>query len=372
MIIQPMTINDITSNAGILPLIFKDNKIYIIDQSILPYEEHYYEVNSLEQIISSIKTLKIRGAPAIGLAAAVGMYLAIAEYHSQCLDNGFLEYLQKAKIKLNESRPTAVNLSFVSEKMHNFILSQIKIGYDFLEILDLVLDKIKQIYNTNILINKKISYIGESIIKSGYKIMTHCNAGPLATGGWGTALGIIRAAHFNNKNIEVFVNETRPLNQGARLTTYELFKDKIKATLSLDSASGYLIKQQKINLIIIGADRIAVNGDTANKIGSYNLAILAKYHNIPFYVAAPFSTIDISITNGYQIPIEYRHKDEIIYCHKSKIAFDRVTILNPSFDVTPNELITGIITEYGIIYPPYDSQILQKYQLSLEDKIYAY
>ncbi len=359
-------LSDKFTNSGIMPVFTSDEKIYIIDQSLLPNEEKYISIQSLDQMVQAISTLKVRGAPAIGIAGSYAMYLAACEFKEKTINN-LEQYLNVAKIKLDKVRPTAVNLSFASKIMLDYAKSLIKADNSLEQILAKLLQKAKQFHEHTVNKNKILSLHGEKLIKSGYKIMTHCNAGPLATGGWGTALGVIRASHFNNKNIIVFVNETRPLNQGSRITAYELAKDRISAYLSIDSASSLLIKQNKINMIIVGADRIAANGDTANKVGSCNLAIIAKYYNIPFYVAAPFSTIDLSIDQGGQIPIEYRNKNEIIYVNKTKVAYDKANIINPSFDIVPNDLISAIITEHGILYPPYNQSIKSTYNANIKD-----
>ena len=328
---------------------FENNQIVMIDQRKLPLIEEYFECKNYKDVIFAIKDMVIRGAPAIGVAAGLG----IALFALQCKDKDVLiKNFNKVCDEFAASRPTAVNLFWAIEKIKK-IFSSVK-DSNLFEIQDKIFDEAINIYNKDIETNKLIGKFGNEVIEKGYNILTHCNAGALATAGYGTALGVIRAAHYSNKKIHVYVDETRPFLQGARLTAWELVKENIPATLICDNMAGFLMKQGKIDVIVVGADRIASNGDTANKIGTYSLSVLAKENNIPFYIAAPISTFDFKIESGKDIPIEERDSKEVTSLFNDRIAPDNINVYNPAFDVTPFENITGFITEKGILKPPFE------------------
>lgn len=335
----------------IKPIEWKDESLFVLDQRLLPFEIKYEVCKSYLEIKDAIKDMKTRGAPVIGVTAAYGFYLGIKEL----FENGRLDEYKIVTDTLISARPTAVNLMWAIKRMERVLLENFK-NKNILEILLQEAIKIEKEEEERCI---QISTIGEKIINDNDTILTHCNTGSLATLGPGTALGVIKFAHRNGKKIKVFYTETRPYLQGARLTGFELIKEGIDSTLITDSMAGYVMKLGLINKVIVGADRIARNGDTANKIGTYMLSILAKVHKIPFYIAAPTSTIDKNIKSGDEIPIEERNEKEIKYIKDIKITLDEAKVFNPSFDVTPNENITGIITEKGIIYPPFEENILK-------------
>ena len=327
----------------------------LIDQTILPHEFKTVDIITCDEMYNAIKTMIVRGAPAIGIAGAQAISLAAIELAKITNDvNEFLKLLSQKAEFVKSARPTAVNLMWAVDK-------QMEIAYStnstVSKITEAIVKNGKKMELEDIEINKKLGDFGAQIIPKGATILTHCNAGALATVGYGTALGVIRSAFANDKTIKVFADETRPRQQGARLTTFELTQDGIDATLITDGMCSYFMKKRMIDVVVVGADRIAANGDTANKIGTYTVAIAAKYHNIPFYIAAPLSTIDTKIKSGNDILIEERSHEEVTTINGEKICPDAVKIINPSFDVTPNELITGIITEVGILRPNYIDSI---------------
>lgn len=328
---------------------WKNDKVYMIDQRLLPVEEKFIEHSDYREVARSIKEMVIRGAPAIGVAAAMGIALGVLKTPS--LDDAQYKIIEDT---IASTRPTAVNLFWAVNRMK-------KIYNDFKHDMPLLKKKILEealnIDTEDFEINKKIGFNGEVLLKSGQTVLTHCNAGALATSGYGTALGVVRAAVENKKEISVIADETRPYLQGARLTVWELQQDNIPVTLITDNMAGYIMSQGKVDAVIVGADRIAANGDTANKIGTYSVAILANFHKIPFYVAAPLSTIDFSISSGAHIPIEERNKEEVLNFFKQQIARPETAVFNPAFDVTPHSLITAIITEKGILYPDFTTSI---------------
>lgn len=318
----------------------------MIEQNLIPYEYKKVNITTSKEMYNAIKTMIVRGAPAIGIAGAHGVILAAIENINS--SDFVSETIKKAEY-INSSRPTAVNLAWAIEK-------QLKVLKDNKtkapkEIINLLIKNAIQMEDDDIAINKKIGDFGSEVIPKGATILTHCNAGRLATVGYGTALGVIRSAFKKDDTIKVFADETRPRGQGARLTTYELTMDGIDTTLITDGMSAHFMKQKMIDIVVVGADRIALNGDSANKIGTYMVAIAAKYHNIPFYIAAPKSTVDPTISTGDEIVIELRNKEEVTMVNGKPICTDKVNVINPGFDVTPSELITGIITEYGIFKP---------------------
>ena len=327
----------------------------MVDQTKIPYEYSFVNITSGDEMFSAIRTMIVRGAPAIGIAGAHGINLYAQELEKLNLSRE--EFVQKLLEKadyMKTSRPTAVNLMWAVEKQKEVIKnSKADIG-GLIE--ELVQNSIK-LENEDIEINKKIGDYGAEVVPKGGTILTHCNAGALATVGYGTALGVVRSAFAKDNTVKVFADETRPRQQGARITTFELVMDNIPVTLITDGMCSYFMSKGMIDLVVVGADRIAANGDTANKIGTYTVAIAAKYHNIPFYIAAPLSTIDTSIATGAEIPIEERSREEVTHINGERICAEGVNIINPGFDVTPNELITGIITEKGIIRPDYKKSI---------------
>ena len=318
----------------------------MVDQTLIPYEYKKVDIKTTEQMYNAIKTMIVRGAPAIGISGAHGAALCAIELLEKNEKN-FTEELKKGIEYINSSRPTAVNLSWALNEQ----LKIIDKGGTKEDITHALIENAIKLENEDIEINKKIGDFGAQIVPKGATILTHCNAGALATVGYGTALGVVRSAYANDNTIQVFADETRPRQQGARITTFELVEDGIPVTLITDGMCSYFMKKGMIDVVVTGADRIASNGDTANKIGTYTVAIAAKYHNIPFYIAAPKSTIDMSIKNGSEIPIELRDEEEVTVINGKRICAQGVKVINPSFDVTPNELIAGIITEEGIFKP---------------------
>ena len=318
----------------------------MVDQTLIPYEYKKVDIKTTEQMYNAIKTMIVRGAPAIGISGAHGAALCAIELLEKNEKN-FTEELKKGIEYINSSRPTAVNLSWALNEQ----LKIIDKGGTKEDITHALIENAIKLENEDIEINKKIGDFGAQIVPKGATILTHCNAGALATVGYGTALGVVRSAYANDNTIQVFADETRPRQQGARITTFELVEDGIPVTLITDGMCSYFMKKGMIDVVVTGADRIASNGDTANKIGTYTVAIAAKYHNVPFYIAAPKSTIDMSIKNGSEIPIELRDEEEVTVINGKRICAQGVKVINPSFDVTPNELIAGIITEEGIFKP---------------------
>lgn len=324
------------------------NGLFILDQRKLPEKKVVLKISKVKEVYDAIKELKVRGAPLIGCISAYGVVVSF--YENKNLPLHKLKEKIKEDIKLiKSSRPTAYNLFFALDRMERIIDNFD--GENKKELLEKLLSEAENIYRENLEACYKIGNFGEKLIKDGMNILTHCNAGGLATSGFGTALAPIYIAKKKGKKIHVYVDETRPVLQGARLTTWELEKNKIPYTLICDNMAGYLMSKRKIDIVIVGADRIAKNGDTANKIGTYSLAVLANYHKIPFYVAAPISTFDFNINDGSEIPIEERNKDEVKKINGKYICPKNSNVYNPSFDVTPHYLITGFITEKGIIKP---------------------
>lgn len=316
-------------------IIYEENRLYILDQTRLPNEEVYIEMKSIEDCCNAIKLLQVRGAPAIGIFAGYSLAL----FHGN--------NIEKAKAYLDSSRPTAVNLSWATQR----ILDTYKSGRNLIE-------EAIAIHNEDIEMCRKISEYGLSLLKDGDGILTHCNAGELATSKYGTGLGPLILGKERGYTFHVYTDETRPLLQGARLTAYELQKSKTDVTLICDNMASLVMKKGLINAVLVGCDRIAANGDTANKIGTSGAAILAKHYGIPFYVLGPYSTVDFSTTTGDDIIIEEREPDEIKEMFYEKpVALKETKCFNPAFDVTDHSLITAIITDKGIIYPPFDKNL---------------
>lgn len=331
-----------------------DGRIKLIDQTLLPNELKYVYCDDKESIFHAIKTLMVRGAPAIGIAAAMGTVVGIKNSKSEDFESFFRE-MKEVTSCLGSSRPTAVNLFWGLKRMED--TAQKNSHKPVSEIKRILLNEAKTILEEDKAICRKIGENGESLLEDGSCVITHCNAGGLATGDYGTALAIMFAAAENGKKISVYADETRPLLQGSRLTAWELKNAGIDVTLICDNMAAHTMKRKKIDCVIVGADRIAANGDTANKIGTYSLSIIAKEHNVPFYVAAPASTFDLSIASGDEIQIEERNPDEVTKIAGNKIAPDEIKVFNPAFDVTPASNITAIITERGVINSPNKEKI---------------
>ncbi len=328
---------------------FDDHAVMLLDQSRLPQILTYERCSNSSQVAEAIQKLKVRGAPLIGVTAAFGLAMAVHNYTGSAA--GLDEHFQETKKLLAATRPTAVNLFWALERMDKTY--QAHRGQDLASIAQALISEAEKMFEEDININKAMGEYGQEIVGLESNIMTICNAGALATCGYGTALGVIRSAASRGKLKRVWACETRPVLQGARLTVWELLQEGIPVCLITDSMAGYTMKLGHIDLVIVGADRIAANGDVANKIGTFSLAVLAHYNNIPFYVAAPLSTVDLSIETGDSIPIEERHQDEVRQMAGTYSTVPEVEVFNPAFDVTPHHLISGIITEKGIIRPSY-------------------
>ena len=328
---------------------WKSGKIKFIDQTLLPHKLKYVYTDDIHRLWRAIKKLEIRGAPAIGIAGALGAVIGIKTSEAKTFDAFFRE-LQNSCRYLGSSRPTAVNLFWALERMERIARdNRLK---PIAMIKNILLKEALKIIGEDMKSCRRMARFGSRLVKHGSRILTHCNAGGLATADYGTALGVLFESNRQGKNIKAYVDETRPLLQGARLTTWELMREGIDTTLICDNMAASLMAKGKIDMVFVGADRIASNGDAANKIGTYNLAVLAKYHRIPFYVVAPLSTFDFNIKSGKEIPIEERSGDEVRAVLGKLIAPENVKAYNPSFDVTPSELITAIITEEGIFKKP--------------------
>ena len=319
---------------------WEGNTLYLLDQTKLPVTEDWIPYTDYRPVADAIRTMVVRGAPAIGVTAA----------YAYCLAALAGEDLKEARAVLASSRPTAVNLFWALERMANRAED---CGGD----PAVLVEEAKAIHAEDVAMCKAMGAYGAAVVPEHARILTHCNAGALATGGYGTALGVIRAAHERGKVKMVYADETRPLLQGARLTAYELVCDHIPATLIADNMAASLMAKGKIDLVVVGCDRMAANGDFANKIGTYSVAVNAHFHGVPFYVALPCSTIDLSIPDGSGIPIEERDKDEVRTLYGVQTAPAEVDVYNPAFDVTPHSLVTGIITEKGVIYPPFKENL---------------
>ena len=338
----------------IKPISWAGDTVVILDQKALPHEERYIHCRDYREVIEAIKDLTVRGAPAVGIAAAMGIALGISAApveSKEALETRFHAVCDE----FAKTRPTAVNLFWAIDRMKDCFERKKNAGIG--SIKGALVEEAIRICDEDIAANRQIGFHGKDLIKDGDTILTHCNAGALATGGFGTALGIIRAARDEGKSLHVYVDETRPILQGARLTCWEMRREQIPATLITDNMAGFVMKRGKVNLVIVGADRIAANGDTANKIGTYTLAILAKEHGIPFYVAAPLSTVDMKIMTGDDIPIEERNGSEVLQFEGRSTAPEGTEAYNPAFDVTPGRYLTAIITEAGIARTPYEESL---------------
>lgn len=331
-----------------------DTHVRILDQTFLPGRTVYSDIRDVGRMWEAIKSLRVRGAPAIGIAAAYGLYLGVRDL-SESSYASFEVEVNRIADYLASSRPTAVNLNWALERIKNTIHAHRKDPIHAIK--ERVLKVAQTIHDEDKRVCKQIGLNGIEIIPDEARILTHCNTGGLATGQFGTALSVIYHAHQQGKKIHVWVDETRPLLQGARLTAWELMRANIPMNLVTDSMAGHLMYTGKVDLVIVGTDRVTANGDMANKIGTYSLAVLARHHGIPFYVATPASTVDMKIRSGADIPIEIRDSKEITSIGSHDIAPAKVQVYNPAFDVTPAELITAYITEKGIIRPPFDKNL---------------
>ena len=334
------------------PIEWLGDRVRLLDQTRLPSEEVYLEIADYREMAVAIKELKVRGAPAIGVAGAYGMALGALAIKAGTIRE-FRDRLQEVSRTLRSTRPTAKNLFIALDRMDAAAAS----GKDVIRTRAALIDEAKSIHAGEAEATESLSRLGAGLIESGFTILTHCNTGPLATTGYGTALGVIIYAHEQGKSVRVLADETRPLLQGARLTCWELQKAGVPVTLITDSMAGHFMSKGSVDCVIVGADRIAANGDTANKIGTYSLAVLAKENGVPFYVAAPTTTIDVSLLTGKDIPIEERSPDEVTGFHGVHTAPEGCQAANPAFDVTPHRYITAIITERGIIREPYQEGI---------------
>jgi methylthioribose-1-phosphate isomerase len=330
---------------------WQNGRVIMLDQRLLPHKEVYRVCRTYQEVAQAIRRMVIRGAPAIGVAAAMGVALGA----SKIQDKNFEHEFDRILLTLSKTRPTAVNLFWALERMRKIYAENRSRGME--SVKRLLQEEAQKIYKEDIAANKQLGKFGASLLQSSGRLMTHCNAGALATAGYGTALGVIRALKESGKQVEVWVNETRPFLQGARLTAWELKKEKIPATLITDNMAGYLMQEGKVDAVVVGCDRVAANGDVANKIGTYGIAVLAKRHGVPFYVAGPTSSIDVDCASGKDIPIEQRDPKEVSHIFGRALAPKGVRIFNPAFDVTSQDLISAIITEKGVIHPPYQENI---------------
>ncbi len=339
-------------------LFWENNQLKILDQTKLPQKSEYIYCSDYQCVAEAINNLSVRGAPAIGVAAAYGLVLGIMNITFPTKDK-LINKTEEVAHELFLTRPTAVNLQWSLNRMINKLKRENITETEKLK--SVLLEEAHQIFHEDIETNMAIGNNGNALIPYQASILNHCNAGALATAGYGTSLGVVRAAHKAGKNITAYVNETRPLLQGARLTMWEMLQENIPAVLITDNMAASLMSLGKVDLVIVGADRITANGDTANKIGTYGLAVLAKEHEIPFYVAAPFSTIDFNLFEGKEVPIEERKYEEVTHIYGQRIAPEGAGVWNPAFDITPAKYINAIITERAVIKPPYPKNLSYYY-----------
>ncbi len=351
--------------SGVCTLKWESNTLRLIDQRKLPFKEKYIYCKTVDSVAKAIKNMAVRGAPAIGVSAGYGVALAALKFKGKNKKE-FTDYIHKNIKLLAQTRPTAVNLFWALDRMKKVLTENRDL--EISEIREKLTNEAREIERQDLEINWKIGQNGKKIFKDAggkvnkVKILTHCNAGALATSGYGTALAVIRNLNEEGKLANVIVDETRPFLQGARLTAWELYQEKIPFFIISDNMAGYFMSRGEVDAVLVGADRIASNGDTANKIGTLSLSILARFYHIPFYVAAPVSTIDIKIESGDNIPIEYRDNKELREILGKVIVPEFMPVKNPAFDVTPANNITAIITERGIIYPPYEKNIVKVFK----------
>ncbi|MBA3599720.1 MAG: S-methyl-5-thioribose-1-phosphate isomerase [Acidobacteria bacterium] len=343
-----------------IPVKWSDEGVLMLDQRLLPTEEKWLTLKSFTEVANGIRDMVVRGAPAIGVSAAYGIALGVKNFVGTNVADLEDEFDYIAEV-IGKTRPTAVNLFWAIERMRGvFQKSKEK---SISEIKRILIDEAKNIHDEDIESQRMIAQYGGALLENNSTVLTHCNAGALATGGvWGTALGVIRGAINQGKTIAVIADETRPYLQGARLTAWELLQDNIPVTLITDSMSGHLMKKGRVQAVVVGSDRIAANGDVANKIGTYMVAVLAKRHDVPFYVAAPLSTIDLNCPTGEEIPIEERNIREITHVQDIQLAPEGISVNNYAFDVTPNELVAAIITEKGVARAPYTESLRKMFE----------
>lgn len=334
----------------------------MLDQRLLPTEEKWLTLRTSDEVAAGIKDMVVRGAPAIGVSAAYGIALAAKTFVGTSIDD-LEEEIDFASETIGRTRPTAVNLFWAIDRMKRSFATGKAEARSASEMKKLLLEEAKAIHDEDIEAQRLIAQFGGELLENDSTVLTHCNAGALATGGvWGTALGVIRGAVNQGKSVSVIADETRPYLQGARLTAWELMEDDIPVTLITDNMSGHLMKKGGVHAVVVGSDRIAANGDVANKIGTYMVAVLAKRHNIPFYVAAPLSTVDLNCPTGDDIPIEERDRTEVTHIKQNQLAPDGVGVSNYAFDVTPNDLVTAIITEKGVARAPYTESLRRQFE----------
>ena len=344
-----------------LPTIARDNDtVVMIDQRKLPTQEIYVTCRTAPEVAKAITTMVIRGAPAIGVAAALGIALGMRRSAATGTQKFAADFYKVCELMAG-TRPTAVNLFWAIDRMKRSFSAGAAAGESTDQLKDRLDREADLIHDEDVASCKAMGAYGAEVVPADARILTHCNAGALATAGYGTALGVIRGAVEAGKQVHVFADETRPFLQGARLTAWELVRDGINTTVITDNMSGALMRQGKVNFVVVGADRIAANGDTANKIGTYTVAVLAREHQVPFYVAAPLSTIDLNTPDGSGIPIEERSSREVTHVGGTQVAPDGAQIWNPAFDVTPHQLIAGIITEKGILRAPYTESLARAF-----------
>ena len=346
----------------IIPVKWTDEGVEMLDQRLLPTVEKWLTLRSYEDVAKGIKDMVVRGAPAIGVSAAYGIALGVRNFVGTNIDDlqDDLDYMCDV---IGKTRPTAVNLFWAIDRMKRTFAKAKADGKSVSDIKQILITDAKLIHEEDIESQRLIAQFGGELIENDSTVLTHCNAGALATGGvWGTALGVIRGAVNQGKNVSVIADETRPYLQGARLTAWELLQDDIPVTLITDSMSGHMMQKGRIQAVVVGSDRIAANGDVANKIGTYMVAVLARRHNIPFYVAAPLSTVDLNCPTGEQIPIEERSIREVTHVQDIQLAPDGIEVNNYAFDVTPNDLVTAIITEKGVARAPYTESLRKQFE----------
>ena len=348
-------------NLNIIPVKWTDEGVAMLDQRLLPTEEKWLMLKSYDEVAAGIKDMVVRGAPAIGVSAAYGIALGARQFVGTNVDD-LEEELEYIGDVLGKTRPTAVNLFWAIDRMKRTFQTAKAANKSVSEIKQILLEDSKAIHDEDIESQRMIAQFGGELLDDNSTVLTHCNAGALATGGvWGTALGVIRGAVNQGKTIAVIADETRPYLQGARLTAWELMQDDIPVTLITDNMSGHVMKKGRVQAVVVGSDRIAANGDVANKIGTYMVAVLAKRHNIPFYVAAPLSTVDLNCPTGDEIPIEERNIREVTHVQDIQLAPDDTVVSNYAFDVTPNDLVTAIITEKGVARAPYIESLKEQF-----------
>src|SRR6185369_44230 len=354
-----------------LPTIAREGDVVVmIDQRKLPAQEVYVRCKTAPEVARAIKTMVIRGAPAIGVAAAWGIAIGMRRSTATGTQK-FAAELQKICDLMAATRPTAVNLFWAIERMRRVFGAAVQAGQSVDQVKDVLDREAQMIHDEDVASCRAMGAFGAGVVPADARILTHCNAGALATAGYGTALGVIRGAAEAGKSVAVFADETRPFMQGARLTAWELMRDGIDTTIITDNMSGSLMRQGRVNFVVVGADRIAANGDTANKIGTYSVAVLAREHHIPFYVAAPLSTIDLNTPDGSRIPIEERNAKEVTHVAGAQLAATGALVWNPAFDVTPHRFITGIITERGIFRAPYTESLRAAFDKTPKDAAYT-